>query len=196
MEFDFTGANPRNPLVSFNPDPGPYICKIVSVDPNYNNGKSTKFEMDAITGPSAGLTISKYLGNDEGAKGGNKANWLQALACIAPDADAFLAKAKMGMKFDPTKQAVGTFGGKPIHVLVIEVPGVDAEGRPNLPNIEFITKAQYAQLLAAQKAGGKPAAVATKPATPAANGAPAPAAAATPGTPSVLDDLFAQTPPA
>ena len=168
MRFDFTATAPWNPLQTFNPEEGFYVAQIADVEQNYNNGKSTKFTLDLIEGPSIGQT-DLYLGNEPGEKGGNKRKWLQALCAVAPDPEKFLAnlRANPSLDFDP----VAAFKGKRICVMVQSVPGVDDKGRPNLPNKEFITRAQYDQ---AKTSGAKPGGGNAR-----ANGASAPA-----GTPT------------
>lgn len=177
MNFDFSGINPWNPLSSPAPEPGPYKAKISDVDPAYNGGKSTKFVLDLANGQTTDI----YIGNEPGEKGGNKRKWKQALIAVATAAGKaeaeVVAMLNRAIDFDP----VATFKGKDIHVLVIAVPGQDAEGRPNLPNKEFLTASQYAQSVAAAGAGHKPAST--------ANG-PAPTGAAPAAGGDVLGKLF------
>src|SRR5574340_1309295 len=155
MQFDMAGMAPWNPLQSPAPEPGAYKGRIVDVDPAYNGGKSTKFTIDLLAGPSAGMSTEVYIGNEPGEKGGNKRKWLQALCGIAPDPDKFLAnlKANPNLNFDP----VATFKGKDVYVLVVENGGTHVNpntGQPvkNLTDKEFLMKAQYDQVIAA---GGK-----------------------------------------
>jgi hypothetical protein len=177
-QFDFSGVTPWNPLASPAPEPGPYEGTIIDIDPAYNGGKSCKFTVDLSSGQQTDI----YIGNEPGEKGGNKKKWLQALCAVAPDVDKFLGVIKTNptLSFDP----VATFKGKKIHVLVIEVPGQDDQGRKNLPNKEFLTKAQFDQV----KASG----VVPHASAPKSNGATAATPAAATPAPSgdVLKGLF------
>jgi len=190
--LDFTGVSPWNPLASPAPEDGAYESTILDVDPAYNGGKSSKFTCDL---KRTGQTTDIFIGNEPGEKGGNLKKWLQALACVAPDPQKFIDAARAGqIKFDPALQAVATFKGKSIHILVISVPGTTKDPqtgveRPNLPNKEFMSKAEFDSYVSGHGAGGKPTAP---------NGAPqgATTPAGTPVTPAapaggdVLKGLF------
>jgi hypothetical protein len=144
IQMDLSGVAAWNPLASPAPPPGPHAGVIMDVDPNYHEGKSTKFTVDL----EGGQTTDLYIGNEPGDKGGNLKKWKTALIAVATAsgvAEDLATKAcSTKVNFDP----VQTFKGKKIHVLVIEVPGTNADPqtgaqRPNLPNKEFITKAQF-----------------------------------------------------
>lgn len=189
-----------NPLVTFSPEAGPYKALITDIDPAYKSGKSTKFTVDLVTGPSAGQTTDFYIGNEQDEKGFNGKNWKQALLALcgcnanAPTAEAFEERCKAGLKFDPGSMARDTFKGKTIHILVIDNPGTSKDPvtgveRANLPDKRILTKAQYDQVVAAGHAprSGAPASNGAVAGSPAPAGTPSP----TPATgDTVLKNLF------
>lgn len=151
LDLGVTGGQMWDPTASMSPEPGVYEAKVTAVDPNYNGGKSTKFTVDLLVGPSAGMQTDLYLGNEStGDKHANEKKWLAALVAVAPSKEAgekFIAAAKAGkLPFDPAKNAAPSFLNKKIHVLVTAVPGKDEQGRDHLPNKEFITADKYATM--------------------------------------------------
>lgn len=203
MEFSFNDMQPWNPLAGALAE-GPHKVKITAIDPNYNGGKSSKITVEIMEGPSpAGMTTDLFPGNaDEAGKNSNARKWLLILASILPPekVEAFLTAARAGqIRFDPARDSAKLLG-KTSYMLVTAAPGTNVDPatgreRPNLPDKEFLTAAQYAALTSgAAKAPVKaaPAATAQNGAaghTPAATQA-APATQATPAAQSAIDALF------
>jgi hypothetical protein len=110
--MDFGSSSPWNPQCSTSKG---IQGTILDVDPAYSGGKTTKLTVDLTVGPSSGMTTDLFIGNEPGEKGGNTKKWFQACACVAPNADEFVTKAKAaGLKFDPVTMAVPTFKGKTV----------------------------------------------------------------------------------
>lgn len=189
MKMDFTGVQAWDPLRGGMIEPGVYTAKVNKVDPTYNGGKSTAFEVETTGPKGAGQVTTLFIGNEPGAKGGNLKKWKAALVSTATaggknedDVNKMLAGS---LEFDP----IPTFTGKPVFILVVANPGTYKDPttgaeKANGPDREFMTKSQYESALAAEKAGHGPSNGAT--------GATAPAAAAAAAAPQgdVLKGLF------
>lgn len=159
MKMDFSNQGIWDPLAGGSLDEGVYPVKITKVDPAYNGGKSTEFEMEITSGAAVGRKTSIYLGNEPGKNNSNVRKWKTLLVAVATakgKTEEEALKAFSGeMSFDP----VQTFTNQPAFILVtpndttFKDPTTGAE-RKSGPDREFMTKGQYESYQKAHAAGG------------------------------------------
>lgn len=168
ITIDFTGIDAWDPNGGGGPpEEGSYQGTVTEVDEHYNGGKSTEFVVALANGRSTRL----FIGNQPSEKGGNQGKWKTALIMIATDPAKFEAMLESNPKFQPFEPAK-LFVGKTAYVSVRAEPGINPQnGKPNWPNIQFMTRAQYDAAKAAEPAGGAKPASSPAAATPPAAGA-------------------------